>query len=213
MYAKGLYGLTRAANEFHPFKLITRPAGFKTVDGKKVPIKEVVYDKDGKPGFIKFNTFAQFWIFKYVMDEFYSKTIPIDNNSVSLNELVKMHGDVAKNFTLENYIQDNMSPEMTPPKTVSDEVSSVEASNLYESIHDYIKTTPEISALERRILEETFYGNGEYFKKDGTTNIKKLSTLLKIPQQSVIDTQMSAFSKLKEYLYDEYGISSLSDIL
>ena len=212
MYAKGLYGLTRAANEFHPFKLITKTVGSKIVDGKKVQIKELVLDKDGKPGFIKFNTFAQFWIFKYVMDEFYAKSIPIDNNSVSINELVKMHGDTAKNFTLENYIQDNISPDVSPQKTVSDEVSSSEASSLYESIHDYIKTTNDISSIEKIILEETFYGNDEYLKKDGTTNIKKLSTLLKIPQQSVIDCQMSAFSKLKDFLYEEYGISSLSDI-
>lgn len=212
MYAKGLYGLVRAANEFHPFKIITKTVGTKLVDGKKVPVKEVSLDKDGKIDFIKFNTFAQFWIFKYVMDEFYAKSIPIDNNSVSLNELVKMHGDTAKNFTLENYIQDNMTPELEPQKTVIDEVSSTEASNLYESIHNYIKTTDEISAIERRILEETFYGNNEYLKKDGSTNIKKLSTLLKIPQQTVIDSQTSAFMKLKEYLYDEYGISSLSDI-
>jgi DNA-directed RNA polymerase specialized sigma subunit len=212
MYAKGLYGLTRAANEFHPFKLITKTVGTKEVDGKKVPVKEVVLDKDGKPDFIKFNTFAQFWIFKYVMDEFYAKSIPIDNNSVSLNELVKMHGDTAKNFTLENYIQDNLSPEVSPQKTVSDEVSSAEASSLYESIHNYIKTTNDISSLEKRILEETFYGNDEYIKKDGTANIKKLSTLLKIPQQSVIESQTSAFMKLKDYLYEEYGISSLSDI-
>ena len=38
MYAKGLYGLTRAANEFHPFKIITKTIGYNIDEnGKKVP--------------------------------------------------------------------------------------------------------------------------------------------------------------------------------
>lgn len=206
MYAKGLFGLVRAANEFHPFKLITKTVGYKTDEnGKKVAIKDIKYDDNGKYDFIKFNTFAQFWIFKYVVDEFYQKSIMIDNNSVSLNELVKINSGDNKNLTVENYLHKSLAPELTQPKTVTDEISSNEVSSLYESIHEYIQTTNDISSIERSILEETFY--------NGTTNIRKLSSILKIPQQTILEGQISALNKLKEYLHEEYGINSLSDIM
>lgn len=213
MYAKGLYGLTRAANEFHPFKLITKTIGYNVSEnGKKVPIREVKYDEHGNYGFIKFNTFAQFWIFKYVMDEFYEKSVDIDNNSISLNEIVKgFHEN--KSLTLENFVNDYISPDIAPIKTVSQEVSSNEMSDLYNSMHNYIKTSDELSILEKNILEETFYGEYDYVRNDGSINVKRLSSVLKIPQQTILTEQISALNKLKGYLKEEYGLESLSDIM
>jgi DNA-directed RNA polymerase specialized sigma subunit len=213
MYAKGLYGLTRAANEFHPFKLITKTIGYKVNEnGKKVPIREIKYDEHGNYGFIKFNTFAQFWIFKYVMDEFYEKSVAIDNNSISLNEIVKgFHEN--KSLTLENFVHDYISPDIAPVKTVTQEVSSNEMTDLYNSMHNYIKTSNELSTLEKNILEETFYGEYDYVRNDGSMNTKKLSSVLKIPQQTILTEQISALNKLKGYLKEEYGLESLSDIM
>jgi len=236
MYAKGLYGLTRAANSFHPFKLIVKKTKvnlqdtdvpsdkdlvFYREDGKPsyvlrkhfdkegnfdfVERYDIQYDENGNPTFVKFNTFAQFWIFKYVVDEFYSKSIQIDNNSTSLDEIIRIHNEQSKNMTLENYLSDIVSPEIEPVHTVSDEIASYEMSSIYESIHDYIDTSDNISSLEKSVLENTFYG--------GTSNIKKLSSVLKLPQQDIIEAQTSALLKLKDFLYEEYGIESLSDVI
>lgn len=213
MYAKGLYGLTRAANEFHPFKIITKTIGYNIDEnGKKVPIREIKYDEHGNYGFIKFNTFAQFWIFKYVMDEFYEKSVVIDNNSISLNEIVKgFHEN--KSLTLENFVHDYISPDIAPAKTVAQEVSSNEMTDLYNSIHNYIKTSDELSTLEKNILEETFYGEYDYVRNDGSMKTKRLSSVLKIPQQTILTEQTSALNKLNVYLKEEYGLESLSDIM
>lgn len=206
MYAKGLFGLTRAANEFHPFKLITKVVGHRIDEsGEKVPVREVKLDESGNYDFTKFNTFAQFWIFKYVMDEFYKKSIVIDNNSVSLNEVLNIHGSDKNGVTLENFLNDNISPDVLPPPTVADEVSANEMSKIYETIHEFMLTTNELSSIEKSVLEETFY--------KGVTNVKKLSSLLKIPQQQILDSQTSALSKLRDFLSDEYGVESLSDII
>ena len=205
MYAKGLFGLVRAANEFHPYKLITQVVGHKIVDGKKVPIREIKLDKDGNIGFIKFVTYAQNWIFKYVMDEFYTKSIKIDNNSVSLNELVNMHSGDNRNMTMENYLHKSLAPELEPQGTVVDEISANEVSELYESMQEYIDTSSDLSAIERNILKENFV--------NGTENLKKLSSILQLPQKDILENQVSALNKLKEYLYDEFGIEQLSDVL
>lgn len=192
MFAKGLYGLTKAANIFHPFKAIVKGG-------------QVQFGEDGIPLFCKFNTFAQFWIFKYVVEEFYGKSIKIDNNSVSLDELVKIHNNTAKNITFENYLSSVMSPEIEQPKTVEDEILASELSTIYDSIHQYIITTDQLSSVEKSILDETFY--------NGNNSIKKLSSLLNITQKDVVENQTSALSKLRDYLYEEYGIESLSDII
>ena len=195
MYAKGLFGLVRAANMFHPFKLIVK-------NGKPQ------YDEQGNPTFVKFNTFAQFWVFKYVMDEFGDKSIHIDNNSVSLDELIRIHNDQSRNMTLENYLSNIISPDVEQEKTVKtvvDEISSVEATDIYDRIHEYIETSGEISAMEKSVLENSFYG--------GESNVKKLSSMLKIPQSEISDLQTSALGKLKDFLYEEFGIESISDII
>ena len=192
MFAKGLYGLTKAANIFHPFKCIVKN-------------KVVQFGSDGIPLFCKFNTFAQFWIFKYVIEEFYDKSIKMDNNSVSLDELVKIHNSTSKNITFENYLSGVVSPDIERPKTVEDEVVASELSTIYDSIHQYIATTDQLSSVEKSILDETFY--------NGNKSIKKLSSLLNITQRDVVENQTSALNKLKDYLYEEFGIESLSDII
>ena len=233
MYAKGLYGLVRAANEFHPFKLITKKVtktvkeprldtegnqvfdenGNQVFTEKKIQVEEPKLDENGKVGFIKFNTFAQFWIFKYVMDEFYAKSIQLDNNSISINDVFGTKDMDGKSVTFENFLYKSLAPEVEPPKGAMDEISATENLDLYETIHEYIETTSDLSAMEKAVIENTFYGDGGFVTKEGNTNVKKLSSLLKIPQQDVMDCQISALEKLKDYLYEEYGIESLSDIM
>ena len=115
MYAKGLYGLTKAANDFHPFKIVTRKEGDK---------RKIVYGPNGELQFIKFSTFAWTWVFKYVMDEFYLKSRKIDNNSTSINELVNMHNAANTKMTFENYLYSKISPEIPPQQSVDGEISA-----------------------------------------------------------------------------------------
>lgn len=197
MYAKGLYGLTIAGNTFHPFKLATK----KNSNG----VREVQYDSDGNPIFIKFNTHAQFWIFKYVMDEFYQKSIKIDNNSTSINELVRMHSTTNTTVTFENYLSDMLAPELPPQKTVTDEIVYKEASNIMDSLQDYLATSSDISSLERGIIEEAYF--------NGNSSVKKLAQMFGVSQKVISENQITALSKLREYLVEEHGITDISDVI
>lgn len=205
MYAKGLYGLVKAANMFHPFKLITKIVGYELdEEGKRKAIREVKYDDDGNFSFVKFITFAQPWIFKYVMDEFYSKDIKIDNNSTSLDEMMRVQNDNSKTTSFENYISNIIAPEVELDVN-RDEVARNEITSLVDSIKEYIETSSDISSLERGVLEETYF--------NGVTNTRKLATIFGVPMTTIEENQTSALSKLKLYLYDEYGISELSDLM
>lgn len=239
MYAKGLYGLTKASNIFHPFRLVVTKTKLppdkypeligsgekkivcdaemnpltvygtlrkkKTGELRAVIKHDIQYDESGNPNFVKFNTFAQFWIFKYVMQEFYDKGIKIDNNSTSIHELVKVKNGVNKTLTFENYLDDMISPDYKRQPELVETVSSNECTQIYDRLRDFINSSPEISSLERGILEETFYNSN--------ASLKKLSTMFNIPQKTIVTAKESALSKLRGFLHENYGIYSVADVI
>lgn len=197
MYAKGLFGIVRAAKEFHPFKVVVLKGG------------QVKYEDDGMPSFVKFNTYAHTWIFKYVIDEFYGKSVAIDKNSCFIDASLRVGNETKTGLSLENFISQSLAPEVEPSLGLAESVERMEASEMYEtvceSIRDYIENSPEISAVERGVIENGFYGSCK--------SVRSLSSALKIPQKEVISAQTSALCKLREYLQENYGIDSVEDVL
>lgn len=204
MYATARMGLITAADLFHPFKMATDTLP----SGEKIP----KYDSNGNPIFIKFITFAQWYIFKGSRIEFQSKQIKIDNNSTSINELVKMHNSTSKNVTFENFISEMISPDVEQPISNFDVVSHNETNDIMGDLYDYINNSNELSSIERGIIHEAFYNNTKRDVKFTVSYVKKLSKLFNVAQSIIVENQITAFNKVKTYLSDKHGITDFSDL-
>ena len=204
MYATARMGLITAADLFHPFKIATDTLP----SGKLVP----KFDNNGKPIFIKFITFAQWYIFKGSRLEFQSKQVKIDNNSTSINELVKIHNSTNKNVTFENFLSDMISPDVEQPISDFEIVSHNETTDIMGDLNDYINNSNELSSIERGIIHEAFYNNSKRDVKFTTSYVKKLSKLFNVTQSIIVENQITAFNKVKMYLSDKHGITDFSDI-
>lgn len=204
MYATARMGLVTAADLFHPFKIATDTLP----SGKLVP----KFDSNGNPIFIKFITFAQWYIFKGSRLEFQSKQVKIDNNSTSINELVKIHNSTNKNVTFENFLSDMISPDVEQPISDFEIVSHNETTDIMGDLNDYINNSNELSSIERGIIHEAFYNNGKRDVKFTTSYVKKLSKLFNVTQSIIVENQITAFNKVKMYLSDKHGITNFSDL-
>jgi hypothetical protein len=204
MYATARMGLITAADLFHPFKIATDTLP----SGEKIP----KYDANGNPIFIKFITFAQWYIFKGSRIEFQTKQIKIDNNSTSINELVKIHNSTNKNVTFENFLSNIISPDVERPFSDFEVVSHNETNDIMGDLNDYINNSDELSSIERGIIHEAFYNNNKRNVKFTTSYVKKLSKLFNVAQSIIVENQITAFNKVKTYLSDKHGITDFSDL-
>lgn len=235
MMAKGLYGLTVAANRFNLFEPVTvkvqvgvEPVMVANPDCKpdspeNVPemIKKVDPDTGGvvtkpvfekrvwinpetcKPEYIKFSTYANPWVFKYIVDEFERKSIIIDNNSISIDDDVKIKNSTDNNQTMENYIDGMLSPDYSRPKTVMDVISNKEAQDFYRNLGEYVKNTNELTAIERQIVVDTFYNR----KK-----VREISAEISMNPQSVLLCKKSALEKIRNYIKKNFDLNSHRDL-
>jgi hypothetical protein len=204
MYATARMGLVTAADLFHPFKIATDTLP----SGKLVP----KFDSNGKPIFIKFITFAQWYIFKGSRIEFQTKQVKIDNNSTSINELMRFHNSTNKIVTFENFLSDMISPDVEQPISDFEIVSHNETTDIMGDLNDYINNSNELSSIERGIIHEAFYNNSKRDVKFTTSYVKKLSKLFNVTQSIIVENQITAFNKVRTYLSDKHGITDFSDL-
>lgn len=235
MMAKGLFGLTVAANRFNLFEYVTvkipigtepvlvRNPAYRYNSSSDVPkmIKKVdpetgdvvmkqtfekriwINPETCKPDYIKFSTYANPWVFKYIVDEFERKSIIIDNNSISIDDDVKIKNSTDNNQTMENYIDGMLSPDYSKPKTVMDSISNREAEEFYRNLGDYVKNTNELTAIERQIIVDTFYNK----KK-----VREISEEISMNPQSVLLCKKSALEKIKNYIQKNFDVNSHYDL-
>jgi len=225
MLARGLYGLTYAANRFNlyePIKIKVK-VGARPVLSKEPPYKPLVDEDSGfpieeavyinkvridpitcKPDYIKFCTYANRWVFKYIVDEFGKKSIKIDNNSISIDDKVKIKNSFDNNQTMENYVDDMISPDYIQPKSLIEKVSDDDVSSFYKKIGTYLKETNELTALEKQIVYDTYYNN----KK-----VREIAEATSENPQSILIKKQEALKKLKRYLTEQFNIQVMSDIV
>jgi RNA polymerase sigma factor (sigma-70 family) len=223
MMAKGLYGLVVAANRFNLFECVTvkvqtgeRPVMEKDSSEQKIdpvtgePVFEPVFEKrvsinplTCKPDYIKFSTYANPWIFKYVVDEFEHRSILIDNNSISIDDDVKIRNSTDNNQTMENYIDGMLSPEYSKPATVLENISNKEAEEFYANLGEYVKTTNELTAIEKQIIVDTFYNK----KK-----VREISEEISMNPQSVLLYKKTALEKIKNHIQKNFDVNSHYDL-
>jgi hypothetical protein len=225
MVAKGLYGLVFAANNFDFYKPITikQKVGYKIVRNSKFPYNPIIDENTGlikikpvynetikinpytgKPEYVKFCTYANNWIFKYVMDEFNDRSINIDNNAISIDDKVKIRNSFDNNQTMENYVESMISPDYQTAPSSNETIVNNDLVSFYDRINEFINTTNELTAIEKKVMTETFYN---YKKtKDIAEDIGETS-------QKVIITKKKALKKIKKYLSKTYNIKNIKDLI
>jgi DNA-directed RNA polymerase sigma subunit (sigma70/sigma32) len=225
MVSKGLFGLVFAANIFNLFEPITtkKQIGTEIVKSnifpfdpvidqdtglvKEKPIYENVIKinkKTNKPEFVKFCTYATNWVFKYIVEEFNERAIKIDNNSISLNDKVKIKNSVDNNQSMENYIDNKISPDYSLSKPTDTIISDNELSILYSKLSNFIEETNELTSLEKKVVMETFY------------NHKKIKDIVKESNstiQKVVTAKKKALKKLKNIIVHSMKIKDVQDYI
>jgi DNA-directed RNA polymerase specialized sigma subunit len=225
MVAKGLYGLVFAANNFDFFKPITikQKIGYEIVRNNKFPHNPIIDEETGliktkpvyneiikidpqtgKPEYVKFCTYANNWIFKYVMDEFNDRSINIDNNSISIDDKVKIKNSFDNNHTMENYVENMISPDYKYPSTSNELLEKNDLTSFYDTINEFINNTNELTSIEKKVMTDTFYN----YKKT-----KDIAEDLGETAQKIIITKKKALKKIKKYLYKTYNIKNIKDLI
>ena len=224
MVAKGLFGLVYAANTFRLFEpiKIKIQIGTSIVRNKKYPYNPIIdpetglektepiyYEKikinstTGKPDYVKFCTHANSWIFKYVMDEFNDSSIKIDNNSISVNDKVKIKNSSDNNQTMENYINNLVSLDYKAPKTSDQTFYDNDMSNFYGKINEFVQQTNELTSIEKKIIIDTYYNH----KKT-----KDIAEEVELSAQNIVIAKKRALKKIKKFLINRYNVSNMLEI-
>ena len=194
MVAKGLYGLVYASSKFNLHMPIMVSEG-----DKKVPKR----DKNGKYEFVKFNTYAKNWIFKYIVQEFNDNTLKfIDNYSISLDDTMRIKNTVDSNHKVENYINDMVSVDYRKPRTIDDELSSNDVEEFYHNIEDYLNNTNDLTASEKKIIIDSYYNQ----KK-----LKEIADELNTTTQIVMQEKKKTLKKIRNFVQKNMKITSVSD--
>jgi DNA-directed RNA polymerase specialized sigma subunit len=224
MVAKGLFGLVYAANTFRLFEpiKIKIQIGTSIVRNKKYPYNPIIdpetglektepiyYEKikinstTGKPDYVKFCTHANSWIFKYVMDEFNDSSIKIDNNSISVNDKVKIKNSSDNNQTMENYINNLVSLDHKAPKTSEQTIYDNDMGNFYGKINEFVQQTNELTSIEKKIIIDTYYNH----KKT-----KDIAEEVELSAQNIVIAKKRALKKIKKFLTNRYNVSNMLEI-
>lgn len=222
MIAKAAYGLVFAANRFNLYEKIcdTHTEDMKTVvDGeemtvidwntckpKQVEVKIPRTDSKGNVLYVRFCTYAHNWIMKYVREEFdmCKNFVKVDNNTSSMDAYVRIKNSDDSRQTLENYLEDKISPDYSRQKDIISVISSNEAEDFYKNIHKYIEETNELTSVEKQIIIDSFYNR----KK-----INDISNELMMKPQSVMQKKVKALGKLKDYITSHYNVDNINDLI
>ena len=203
--ARGMFGLTYAANTFNLYQQAMVPDRndpMYKIDRKRCK-KKPKFDRNGNPVYVKFITYATHWVFKRILEEFRGLVIQLDNNSISMNAsaFTRLHEE--SGTTMENFLNDRISPEFEKTNEVSDGLTGEDTHRIYGKIFEYVSTTDELTAFEKTVIEGTFYRN---------KRVKDIAEEMSTDTHHVINGKKSALGKIRKYMVKELKIGNISDI-
>jgi RNA polymerase sigma factor (sigma-70 family) len=163
-------------------------------------VKRFNIDKD-----VKFITYATIWVRKYILMNFYGKQVEIDKRSSSLNAKIDYNGksNNGHETTFENFINECIDPSCYKPKTINEELSSNEQTNICNKLIRYMNNDTSLSSMDKSVFMDLFYNK----EKPGEVAEKyKITTL------DVTDIRKKILGKFKTILHNEYNVNSYADI-
>lgn len=159
---------------------------------------------------IKFSTYAYNWILKYTIQEFYYKDINLDQQDISMDQIIsKDHeNDLSGNTALENLIATQVDQGTYAPsvKSINSDLSSIECSSIVSDIYSYIEeNSPKLFESNDLNIFNRIFAERE--------SVRQVSEDLNLTAQYINKRKGKIIENIKSMLKDKYKINSLDDIL
>lgn len=158
---------------------------------------------------IKFCTYATIWVKKYMTMYYYSaQYLKIDSKTTSMNTpsmtADSSDGAAGADDTFENCIQKYMDPSIYQPiKSVENEISSMEQSEICQKLYDYMEKDTSLSATDKAVFTKLF------IDREKTRDI---AMEYKVEPSVISEIKNRILDKFRNILRWDYNIQSYSDL-
>lgn len=154
---------------------------------------------------IKFSTYATPWIFKYCLSGFYDKQNLIDNASISINQPIgtNLKSNNGNEVTFENYINEYMDLSVSSIKTVDQELSAFELSDIYNNLMEELNNDQSLSAVDKQVFIDNVINKEK---------VKDIASKYNILANDVVKIKNKILYKFKDLLNTKYHINKFDQI-
>ena len=156
---------------------------------------------------IKFCTYCVIWIRKYLLAHFYGRQVELDKLTSSLNSPTLINksksSSGSNDVTFENYVNEYIDPSCDSGKTIHDELSSVEQSEICKVLYDRLEHDSSLSATDKAVFTDLFVN------KEKTRDI---ADKYDIVPEKIMSIKQKILTKFKTILVNEYKIESFYDL-
>lgn len=207
MVSKGLYGLVQAANRFDYDMVVKRKVQETVEDAegnrKMVEREEIQYEDDGTtPRKIKFITFARSWVFRYVVEEFYHKSVKIDANSLSLDQTPRIKNNDAEGMQEEQTILNKIAPEVERDD-FNTQLSAATYSEYFTKAMDYVNRSEKLTNYDKIFFKELFCD------QERPTDVARRHG---VNLQFVVNSRRRTLNCVKKLFNERYNVKSMDDL-
>ncbi len=207
MVSKGLYGLVQAANRFDYDMVVKRKVQETVEDAegnrKMVERDEIQYEDDGTtPRKIKFITFARSWVFRYVVEEFYHKSVKIDANSLSLDQTPRIKNNDAEGMQEEQTILNKIAPEVERDD-FNTQLSAATYSEYFTKAMDYVNRSEKLTNYDKIFFKELFCD------QERPTDVARRHG---VNLQFVVNSRRRTLNCVKKLFNERYNVKSMDDL-
>lgn len=152
---------------------------------------------------IKFDTYAHWWIKKYLLSIFDPVKTKIERSSISL-DLPALQGssnssDQSPKY--ENFVHDYIDPTVQQPRTIHEELSANEQQEICNQLYERIEADNSLSAMDKQLFTEMFQNREK---------TRDLALKYGLDQREVGQIRKTILEKCRGILENEMHITSFS---
>lgn len=160
-------------------------------------------DKD-----IKFCTYANIWVHKYLSMPYWTAQFKLDQKTVSMNSpslAADVDSQVTAEDTLENCMQNMMEPTFQSPSehSLENEISAGERSRICDGLYRLMDADTSLSATDKAVFQELFV------KQEKTSYV---ADKYKLTNSAVSEIKRRVLGKMKGWLGQKYQVNSYADL-
>lgn len=153
----------------------------------------------------KFITYAGWWIQKFMLQMFDEKKNWIDRHSTSINSPALQHSskDDGTTVTYENFINNFIEPTQDRTKSIENELSTNEQSEICKQLMKDLEQDQSLSATEKAVFTDYFYNREK---------TRDIAAKYGIEVPRVFEIKNTILGKFRDILTSQYQINSYNDI-
>lgn len=154
---------------------------------------------------VKFITYATIWVLKYMKATFYGKQVEVDKRSMSLNAALdtSLKSNNGNEVTFENYVNEYIDPSGYQPKSLVEEISSNEQTDICGKLMQHMKNDTSLSSTDKNVFYDLFYNREKP---------RAIAEKYSLKMSDVNDIKKKILAKFKDVLHTNYKIDSYADL-